>query len=288
MQFPASSPLLAAMDFSDITGGTTNFLVEDHVPEGAYRGVNEGFNDETGTWIVNGESLRICGAEIVYDTYLARTQAILTREVYEANRIKGIVRTLERDFIKGSSSNPRQWLGLQARIGDAGTQVLDNSTDVGGGPCSLNMLDEVISLVEDPTHIIMPKPLRLKLTQATRNNEITNVLVTTPENIGRQLFSYGGIPIIELDEDAAGNKILPFTEANPGGGTPASSSIYVVSFGPTGVQGIQNGGMEVFDLGQMQDKPAFKTRISWFSSFGIGRRRAVARLRGITNAPFVA
>ena len=84
-----------------------------------------------------------------------------------------------------------------------------------------------------------------------------------------------------------GTPILPFSEANPGGGAAASTSIYVVQLGDGGVIGIQNDGISVRDLGELEAKPVFRTRVEWYASIAIFSGKAVARLRGIKDAAIV-
>jgi hypothetical protein len=101
-------------------------------------------------------------------------------------------------------------------------------------------------------------------------------------------MSYNGLPILIAKEDNIGNDILPFNEANPGGGAAASTSIYAVSMGDGGLVGIQNDGVSVRDLGELEAKPVFRTRVEWYAGMAIFNGRAVARLRGVKDAAIVA
>ena len=55
-----------------------------------------------------------------------------------------------------------------------------------------------------------------------------------------------------------------------------------------GLVGIQNGDIMVTDLGELQTRPAFLTRVEWYSSFAIYDPRAAARLYGVANEAVVA
>jgi hypothetical protein len=48
-----------------------------------------------------------------------------------------------------------------------------------------------------------------------------------------------------------------------------------------GLQGIQNGGVEVRDLGELQSKPSLRTRVEWLAGMAIFDGRAAARLQGV-------
>ena len=86
-----------------------------------------------------------------------------------------------------------------------------------------------------------------------------------------------------IEEDKDGNQILPFTEDNPGGGSAASTSIYVCRFGLAEyVSGLQAGNMDVLDQGL--SGTFYQTLIEWICGLGVFHPKAAARLRGIKNA----
>jgi hypothetical protein len=66
------------------------------------------------------------------------------------------------------------------------------------------------------------------------------------------------------------------------------TSIYVVNLSDTGVVGLQNGIMDVTDLGEVQDKPVLRTRVEWLISLAVLHGRAVSRIWGIKKAAVVA
>ena len=55
----------------------------------------------------------------------------------------------------------------------------------------------------------------------------------------------------------------------------------------TGIQGAVNGqyGISSRDLGELETKPAFRTRVDWYCAIAVYHGRAAARLSGITDAP---
>jgi hypothetical protein len=54
------------------------------------------------------------------------------------------------------------------------------------------------------------------------------------------------------------------------------------------LSGLQNGAIDVRDLGELDTKPAFRTRVEWYSGLAIYNGRSAARLRYITNAAVTA
>jgi hypothetical protein len=109
---------------------------------------------------------------------------------------------------------------------------------------------------------------------------------TVDSLFGRQLLAYAGFPIGVIEDDETGSPILPFTEANPGGGAPASTSLYAVRWGVDEYVAMLESapGMEVTDLGELQTKPAFRTRVEWMLSPAVFNKRGVARLRGVKQS----
>ena len=85
-----------------------------------------------------------------------------------------------------------------------------------------------------------------------------------------------------VDKDNENNDIMPHTEVAGDGGADAVS-IYCVSFAENGVVGLQNGMMDVVDLGEIDEKPVFRTRVEWYISMAIMRPRAAARLSNIQD-----
>jgi hypothetical protein len=209
--------------------------------------------------------------------------------VQEGLKVKALAHRWTLAFIKGdSSSDPREFDGLQRRVPTGSSQLVDAGSTSGGDALSLFILDTALSKVDSPTHLIMNKTMGMRLAQAARTTTVGGYIIFTPDEFGRQVMSYNGVPVLLADEDNTGAQILPFTEANPGGGSAASTSIYVVSMGDGALVGIQNGEVDVRDLGELQAKPAFRTRVEWFAGIAIFNGKSVCRLRGIKNAAIVA
>ena len=84
---------------------------------------------------------------------------------------------------------------------------------------------------------------------------------------------YAGIPVLELDRDHKNVAILD--------STPSAQDIYVVAFGQDLLTGLQNGGVNVRDLGESTSSPHFVTRVEWYCSTALINGRAAARLAGV-------
>ena len=281
--FARSSPILLNLPFRGINGNALRYNREKVLPGIAFRGVNEGYTPTTGVLNPQIEALTIVGGDIEVDNFIIATEGEDARAVHEAMMIKAISEDFQRAFLKGdTTTSPKEIDGLQVRV--VGSQLIPAGATSGGDAGSLLILDEAISKVMDPTHLIMNKKMARLINAAARDTAVGGYVTYTRDEFGRRIRNYDDIPILEVEDAAGEDTVLPFTEANPGGGGAASSSIYVVSMGPGMLEGIQNGNMDVRDIGESDDKPVEKTRIEWYAGVAIFHGRAVARMHGIKDA----
>jgi hypothetical protein len=188
-------------------------------------------------------------------------------------------------FIKGdTSSDPREFDGLQVRV--TGDQKIAAGTTANGTPLSLAKLDQAIDQTLNPTHIIMSKAMARKFAAAARGSLMGDYQVTT-NDMGQRVETYMGLDILKVDLDNTGTAILPFTEAATSG-TDTATSLYVVSMGDGALTGIQNGTIDVRDLGELQTAPVYRTRVEWYPGMAIFNGRAVTRLYSISDAAITA
>lgn len=279
--YAQNSDILQVLPFDDIQGNAMKYNREDKLPGVGFRGVNEAYGESTGVLNPQTESLVIAGGDLDVDTFILKTMGEDQRSVHEAMKVRALALRFTKAIIKGDvDTDPRELDGLQKRI--TGTQIIDNHASTGAA-LSLAKLEEAIDAVDQPTHLVMNKAMRRRLTQAARNTAVGGFITFTQDSFGRRQTQYADIPILVVDEDEEGNQIMPFTEAGASGGT-TNTSIYVVSFGENKVVGLQNGTVDVRDLGELETKPAKRTRVEWFAGMAIMHGKAAARLRGITDA----
>lgn len=280
--FARQSDILAALPFEDIPGGILKYEQEGTLPGVAFRGVGESYTESTGVVNPQSDATYIIGGDVDVDNYILATRGEDQRAVQAQMKIKAIADAWAQKFIKGdSSSEAREFDGLQTRL--VGTQLLANGSTSGGDALSLKKLDKAIDLVDNPTHLICNKAMRTNIKAYLRTLGSLNY---TENAFGQKLLMYGELPILCTQNGMT--EALPFTEANPGGGSAVGSSIYVCSFGMNRLQGIQNGQITVRDLGEVSDKPVRRLRIEWYAGIALLHGRAAARLYGCTDATAVA
>ncbi len=281
--YARSSQLLAVLGFQDIQGNALRYNREETLPGIGFRGINESYTESTGILNPLTEPLVIAGGDADVDKFITDTMGEDQREVHESMKIKALSLAWTKKFIKGdSTTEPREFDGLQTRI--TGNQLLDAGNTSGGDALSLLLLDELLDQVSNPTHLGMNKAMRRRLSVAARTQSVGGNIHWEKDDFGKQVLYYNELPIIIFDEDETGAQILPFTEAAPGGGASVCTSIYCFSNDDDKLVGIENGAIDVRDLGELQEKPAQRTRIEWYSGIAVFHPKAAARLRGIKNA----
>jgi len=284
-EFARNSDILRALPFESIAGNALKYNREEALPGVGFRGVNEAFSESVGVLNPITESLVIAGGDLDVDRFILRTMGENQRSVQEGMKVKALAHRWTKTFIKGdSSAEPREFDGLQRRIPVGSSQLIDAGATSGGDALSLFKLDTLISRVPGANALIMNTAMSLRLTQASRNQAVMGNVAFTINTLGQRVMTYNGLEILLAEEDEQGVPILPFTEANPGGGTAASTSIYVVRMGDGGLVGLQNDGISVRDLGELETKPVFRTRVEWYSGMAIFDGKSAARLRGVKDA----
>lgn len=284
--YAGSSDILMNLPFTPITGNAMKYNREDSLPGVGFRGVNEAYTPSTGILNPLVESLVIAGGDLDVDKFIIDTQGMRQRSVHEAMKVRALALAWTKKFIKGdTSSDPREFDGLQVRA--TGNQVISAGTTAGGAALSLAVLDQAIDQCLNPTHLIMSKAMRRRLTQAARLYTVGGFITYTKDAFGRQVTMYNDLPILVVDLDNTQSAILGFTEAASSGGATATS-IYVVSMGDDSLTGLQNGGIDVRDLGELQTAPVYRTRVEWYPGMACFNGRSVVRLKFIGDLAIVA
>lgn len=286
--FAENSDIMRVMPFEDIPGGSLSYNLEGKLPGVAFRGYNEAYTESVGVVNPQVEVLRIAGGDLDVDKALVKTRGEDVRSVHEAMKVKALALHFTGKVINGDSElNPREFDGLRKRI--TGDQLIPANTasPSANSALSLEALDAAIDRVDNPTHLIMSKEMRRRISVAARNPSVGGYITFSQDEFGRRTMVYNDLPILIVDYDDLGQRILQFNEAGPAGGS-TSTSIYVASFAGDMLTGLQNGTMDVQDLGEIDSKPVFRTRVEWLCGLAAMHGRCAARVWGITNAAVTA
>lgn len=280
--YARSSDILMVLPFEDIKGNAYRYNREQTLPGVGFRGVNEAYKESTGILNPITEPLVIAGGDLDVDKFIIDTMGESQRSTHESMKVKALALKWTETFIKGDqASEPREFDGLQVRC--TGDQLIAAGSTANGTPLSLNKLDELIDAVDDPQYLIMNKTMARRLSAAARTYTVGGFITYDLDAFGRRVTKYNDLPILIADKDNEGNDILPFTETATSGNSTACS-IYCVSLGDGKLMGLQNGGMEVRDLGELDTKPCLRTRVEWYNGIAVFHGKSAARLYSISDA----
>ena len=291
-QYAGNSPILDVIGFEERAGGVVEWLQEKKLPVMANRAINEGFTADSGEVEKRIEKVVIAGGEIKIDTAGLKLYGsnVLTTQI--SMSLKSLQLKWHSDFFNGDhATNPKECTGLKLRAG--GTQLVQAGSTSGGDALSLSALRRAIAKVRpiNPRAVVRiysNLELALRYQDAISNPSISGYVVQTKNDIGVEAPTFRGYEWHAIEEDAEGDQILGFAETGSGGGSAVTSSIYVVAFSPEDLTGIQTGGIDVRDLGEMQTETKRLIRMDWLNNFATYNPRSFARLAGVKDAAFVA
>ncbi len=149
------------------------------------------------------------------------------------------------------------------------------------GHALLDLLDQARYALDEHKGdmMLMNDTLLLKIRSILRRK---GLLDSTRDMFGRDVDVYAGIPMVDIGVKAdQTTKVI----ADNHDGSTGITSLYIVKFGVGEyMHGIQKEELSVKDLGELESKPAFRTRIQWPVGLANWNKRSVVRLKGIKIA----
>lgn len=291
--FVQESPILDRLPLLFIEGNAYAYNKEGSLPGVAFRSVNEGYTESTGTFVQATETLSILGGDADVDRFIQQTRSDLNDQRASQTRlkVKAAAYKFQDTFFNGDVAvDAKSFDGLKKRL--AGAQVLDAATDgmgpVAGGHDFLDALDALIAAVPGINGsngaIYANSAVYAKVVSSLRRLGGGDFI--KEDLTGKRVLIYNGVPVLDPGQNLAGTDILPRTETQ--GSSNVASSVYAVRFGEDetdqAVTGLTNGGVMVDDLGQLQEKPAYRTRVEFYCGVATFGGKAAARLRGVLAA----
>jgi hypothetical protein len=266
----AAGQLMSVLPFRNIEGNGIFWKREESLPDVGFRNYNGALEESYAEVSQQSESLKLFGGDIKVDSAIVNLEGAEAKAYQVQSRVRAMRMAWEALFINGDSNqSPSEFDGLAARITDGSSQYFAN----GGGALDLGKIDEVIDNVDaqgGTKYIVCSKSARRALTRQARDNGQIEI---ARSEFGYQQTTYMGLPLLELDRDHKNVAILD--------SDPAAQDLYVVSFGNDHLTGIQNGGVNVRELGESFDRPQLITRVEWYCGLALINGRAAARLSGI-------
>ncbi|MFD8955693.1 major capsid protein [Streptomyces anulatus] len=292
--FVQESSILDRLPLLPIEGNAYAYNEEATLPGVQFRAVNEAYAESTGTVNQKSESLVILGGDADVDKFIVKTRGNLNdqRAIQTRMKIKAAAYKFQDSFFNGDvATEPKGFDGLRKRL--VGAQVISAGTN--GAPivgtdgkdshAFFDLLDALIAQVPGLTNangaLYANRAVIAKVKSAARR--IGGYEMVREALTGKTVATYNGIALLDAGQTAAGVDVIPQTETQ--GTATDASSIYAVRFGQAeddrAVTGLTNGGIQVTDLGELESKPSYRTRIEFYTGLAVFGGRGAARLNGV-------
>ncbi|HEX8342216.1 MAG TPA: phage major capsid protein [Tepidisphaeraceae bacterium] len=220
-----SSKVLPLMHFIPTDDFKYEWTKRTALPTVTTRAIGGEYTETNGTPVRVSEPLAIMGGMIKVDNQIWNKKGgeTLRREAEGMSRSAGLF--FDQLFFDGDiAGTATQFDGLNVRL--TGNQVISAGTN--GAAVTLTMIDDLVAAVrgnDSGKTLLMNRKNRLRIKQL-QVAAGTNVTIA---ELGGAAGSYGGVPIIEIEEGQTNNAILGFDETQ--GSSTVTSSIYCVRFG---------------------------------------------------------
>ncbi|MFE3409454.1 major capsid protein [Streptomyces mirabilis] len=295
--FVQSSPVLDRIPFLTIQGNAYAYNEEATLPGVEFRAVNGGYSESTGTVNPKSEKLVILGGDADVDRFIVQTRGNLNdqRAVQTRMKVKAASYFFQDKFINGDSTvDVNGFDGLKKRL--TGAQVIAAGTNglpiLGNGTSDpqafFDKLDELVAAVPGLNGsngaLYTNRNVIAKVRSAGRR--IGGVDMVKEDLTGKRIVTWNGVALLDMGQTSAGADIITQTETQ--GTSNLATSVYAVRFGSAegdqAVTGLTNGGVQVRDLGELDTKPVYRTRLEFYTGLALFGGKAAARLTGVLNS----
>lgn len=268
--FTENSAVLKYLPFLTINANSYVYNKESTLPGSAFRAVNSNYVENAGTVSQATETLKILGGSVDIDRYLSLTQNVNDIKALQTSMLaKSVALDFDKAFFTGEhASDDETFDGLETRL--TGDQAIDVD-----GELTLTDLNNLIDAVRgEPDVIFCHKEVIRKANTLAR--AAGQAFEYVDGGFGKLIPMYGGIPLVAVEMDSAGDDILKTDDSL------ATYDIYGVKLGPDKVIGLQATPMTVIDHGLYSGGSLERVTIEWIVSFIVGDTKAAARLYNVT------
>jgi len=274
-----SDELFALLPFIPIDGKTYVYNRENNLGTAAFTDTDEVIAESSATFTKVSAFLKRLIGDTDVDEFLQNTHSDTTDQtsVQIATKAKVVGRLYADKLINGDETGfPKEFDGL-IKLAPAGQTI---TVGVNGAPLTFDNLDELIDLVKigGQRVFVMNSRTRRSFAALTRALGGTDPEHITMEGITGPVMSYRGVPILK-------NDFIPITQTQ--GTETAATTVFMIALdedeGLTGLMSSNRMGIDVVDVGPVQNKDARRWRVRWYASLALHSELAMAAAVGINN-----
>lgn len=285
----AESDLLRSLPWLEVPGGSFSYLTEGRLPGVAFQPSE--INSGTGLLNPSTERLKFIAGDVDVDKALVRMHGPGILETTRTRFIREQAYRLTDMLINGDADKPPAPIkpfgysppyiyghpsnGLRKRV--IGPQLINAR-----GGLRRAMLDETIDATDGANYILMAVEMRQRLDEAGLLIRERKLGFHPVVPVRYHYTTADGETTVEVLTDYRVEglpHILGFNEPRK------TTSIYALHISKEGYCGLCNGVIEANDLGEVAEKPVFRTRVEWLATHGVMQGRAVTRLHSVRDAP---
>jgi len=276
------------------------------LPSVGFRRINGAYDStDIGHFEHSVENISLFGRDIDTDEAIARAKNTIedARAVQRKLVTQSIAYKLNDQIINGiiDFDHPLEFNGIKKRVDDLYTAGYTNQKV--NGACAgvgilyadansnafLDKLDTLIYAMKahKPDYLLMNAKTLLAIRSLLRRLKL---LDTTKDMFGRDIDTYMGIRLVDMGVKAdQTTEVVSFAENSSGvdqvtysAGTNEYTSIYAVKFGVGDMTwGIQQFPLEAKDMGEIEEKPVYRDRVTWNIGLATVDPRSLGRLYGV-------
>jgi len=262
------SPILQKLPFIDVVGNSLKYNQENALPTVAFYAVGDTWAESAPTFTQKTATLTILGGDADVDNYIQQTRSNIQdieAAVIEL-KAKAMRHKYEDTFINGDgTSNTFEGIDVLCTSG----QTVSMGTN--GGALDMRYLDQLIDKVlgGKPELLLMSRRSRRDLTHLMRQ---LGSMEFGQDEFGNWVQFFNGIPVHINDW---------ISDAKTVGTSNDCSTIYAFQIGEGAVCGLQNKGIQVERIGELETKDATRTRLKWYCSLANFSTVKLAKLIGV-------
>lgn len=267
-----TSAVLEILPFMEIVGNAYAYNQVAELPDVAFRAVNEGYVESGSVFEQKTANLVMLGGDVDVDKFIAQTRGNINdqRAIQTELKAKAVAETFTRTFFHGDvATDPKSFDGLNKFVSGSQDIAVADTTNGTLTYADLNKLLDAVPYGADA--IFLSRSCRRIVMNLLQHDQ--HYIEVGQDAFGKPVTMYAGVPL-RVVEDA----VLPAQGIDGADGF----ELYAVKLGAmSDVSGLQNGGIAVTDIGELETKPVYRTRIEWYCGLAVFNPNSVARLHGI-------
>jgi len=285
--FVYADPLLERMKFETYASNAYAYDQELTLPDGDWYGINEDWDSKNPTVEKQYAIMKMIGGAIDIDDFQISIHSSTNdlKQQQLEKRIKGIKKTFNETLYYGNrTTNPKEPDGLHVLINNTTyNTILADRSDTGTVALSMSdHLDQALEMVKGYTSslIVTSKRLRRGILKYLRS---VSGIQSSRDDFGhmRTIWGDGNIPIVSSDHLSAAELTSSGAFSARTGG--ATSSIFVLTFEPGGLEGLHVRPMETLPYKEHGNGNSVRARVRWYVTWKIESLISCVKIVGIDS-----